>query len=320
MYELLDHWREREKDGLDAIIWNPKCDALNTNESCPERTRTRSRNRRTSVSAPTVPQIDMQASPERAAFLDEDSEEENFEVEFQRILDNEFDEESDSDPRHQAPVPYPCTPCIPSNSSHKLMITIADRLHLESFERLLSPAPSKDINMPGEQLLSLQIYRIFTGIRNQTAEPPQGSSPSRAFLDRLSAQTANPVLSDEDMGVPGQQLFASPVASGTHVIRMEIIGAPVQAQGNSPKGNSPSRSFIERISVQTPNSKWFLHLQIYWLFMGIIGEPSVRDRERSSSRSPLETVSAQTPNLIPPDIPVQPVRRSNRDRKLTKKG
>ena len=152
MYELLEHWREREKDGLDAIIWNPKCDALNTNEFCPERSRTRSRNRRTSVSAPTVPLINTEASPERAA---SDSEEENFEVEFQRILDNESEEEPEvrhSDPRHQAPVPYPCTPSIPSNRSHKLMITVADPLHPAGFERPLSPAPSKDINMPGEQL------------------------------------------------------------------------------------------------------------------------------------------------------------------------
>ena len=55
--------------------------------------------------------------------------------------------------------------------------------------------------------------------------------------------------------------------------------------------------------------------------MGIgIGEPSVQDRERSSSRSPLQRVSAETPNLVPQEGPAQPVRRSNRDRKLTKKG
>ena len=28
VFQLLDHWRQREEDGMDPIIWNPRCKVL----------------------------------------------------------------------------------------------------------------------------------------------------------------------------------------------------------------------------------------------------------------------------------------------------
>ena len=44
VFRLLDHWRQREKEGLTPLIWNPSCDLFNDGEICSRTIRKQKRN------------------------------------------------------------------------------------------------------------------------------------------------------------------------------------------------------------------------------------------------------------------------------------
>ncbi|KAN0134641.1 hypothetical protein V8E53_007426 [Lactarius tabidus] len=92
VFELLKHWRQREGDGLEALIWNPSCKALNSNVVCSEDVQIRSGQPHESSSEPDSP--DESAStpcePDSGQWPSSTpSKEENFDSKLQKILDED---------------------------------------------------------------------------------------------------------------------------------------------------------------------------------------------------------------------------------------
>ena len=105
VFRLLDHWRQREKDGLTALIWNRSCDLFNDGEMCSRTIAIKKRKEVPSSSAssnsspPSSPTIN--SSPK-------DSEEEDFRADLARIPSDDSDSpESHSSPNPQSPSPLP---------------------------------------------------------------------------------------------------------------------------------------------------------------------------------------------------------------------
>ncbi|KAH9008446.1 hypothetical protein EDB84DRAFT_1446927 [Lactarius hengduanensis] len=90
VFELLDHWRQREKVGLTPLIWNRSCDLLADVDEPAQHVRNPQRNRRVHSRV-----------NQRNDHSDDDDEYENF--------SNEIRDVSSSEPQHLSPslLPYP---------------------------------------------------------------------------------------------------------------------------------------------------------------------------------------------------------------------
>lgn len=105
VFQLLDHWRQREQDGMEAILWNPSCKALS-----PMTTQTRRRHRSLSPPEPQPLPVGRQVSLDSGssqANPDHQSGEENFDDELQKILDEDSEDCSSIPSRSPFPQPRP---------------------------------------------------------------------------------------------------------------------------------------------------------------------------------------------------------------------
>ena len=101
VFQLLDHWRQREEDGLDPIVWNPQCKAFAGIE-------TRQRRKRSSSPESESPHEQREASSSstpRRAFSDRQSEEENFDNDLWKIMDKDTSSSDHSPSPSPPPLP-----------------------------------------------------------------------------------------------------------------------------------------------------------------------------------------------------------------------
>ena len=105
VFRLLDHWRQHEKDGLTALIWNWSCDLFNDGEMCSRTITIKKRKEVPSSSASS------NSSPPFSLTINsspKDSEEEDFRADLARIpSDNSDSPKSHSSPNPQSPSPLP---------------------------------------------------------------------------------------------------------------------------------------------------------------------------------------------------------------------
>ena len=107
VFRLLDHWRQREKDGLTPLIWNRACELFNDGEIC---SRTIGiKKQKEAHSSSTSPDGSLPSSPDPYPNSDEkDSEEEDFCADLAKIPSSDSDNpESVSSSDHQSPSPSP---------------------------------------------------------------------------------------------------------------------------------------------------------------------------------------------------------------------
>ena len=108
VFQLLDHWRQHEQDGMAPIKWNPLCRVF-----APMTIRAQRCQKPSSSSEPDAPLEEHEASscpPPKQAYSKHQSGEEDFDEDLQRILDD--DSEDDSEYHHSyipspSPVPRP---------------------------------------------------------------------------------------------------------------------------------------------------------------------------------------------------------------------
>ena len=99
VFRLLDHWRQREKDGLTPLIWNPSCEFFDDGEVCSRTIRIKKREKVPSNSS-TSSSSDQQSS--------EKDSEENFQAELAKIPSSDSDTpNSHSSPESPSPSPLP---------------------------------------------------------------------------------------------------------------------------------------------------------------------------------------------------------------------
>ena len=87
VFQLLDHWRQREEDGMDPIIWNPRCKVLASMN-----VKTWLCRKRPSTPQPELPleeRTTSLCSTPAQEISDHQSEEENFSEDLQKILDDD---------------------------------------------------------------------------------------------------------------------------------------------------------------------------------------------------------------------------------------
>ena len=100
VFQLLDHWRQHEEDGLDPIVWNPQCKAFAGIE-------TRRQQKRPSSSESESPHEQRESSSSstpRQALSDRQSEEENYDDDLRKIMDKDTSSNHSPSP---SPSPLP---------------------------------------------------------------------------------------------------------------------------------------------------------------------------------------------------------------------
>lgn len=85
MFRLLDHWRQRENDGLTPLIWNPSCELLNDSGLC-----SRSIGIAKKKAIPTPLDSGSSSSSDSPKPSDKDLEEEDFAAEMANIHDSDL--------------------------------------------------------------------------------------------------------------------------------------------------------------------------------------------------------------------------------------
>ena len=99
VFQLLDHWREREDDGLEPLIWKSSCELLTNRYQPSQAVRTQQRYQGASPSDSNSPSKSNESLSER------ESEEEDFADEIAKISDRNSDydpyDPSPSDPEEQ---------------------------------------------------------------------------------------------------------------------------------------------------------------------------------------------------------------------------
>jgi len=98
VFRLLNHWRQREKDGLTLLIWNPSCELFNDDVPC-SRGIGIQKQRNTPSTSDSSPSSSPDPSPS-----EKDSEDEDFAADMAKIQDSDSDNPY-SDPPSPSPLP-----------------------------------------------------------------------------------------------------------------------------------------------------------------------------------------------------------------------
>ena len=106
VFQLLDHWRQREKDGLTPLIWNRSCELFDDGEICSRTIGIKKRKEACSSSA--SPDGSLPSSPDPYSNSDEKDSKEDFRADLAKIPSSDSDNpESVSSSDHQSPSPSP---------------------------------------------------------------------------------------------------------------------------------------------------------------------------------------------------------------------
>ena len=153
VFQLLGHWRQHEQDGVDPIIWNPLCKPLSS-----ATIQTRQPKKRPSSPEPESPPGGMGESSEHGyswESSDEQSGEEDFDDELQRILDEDSEDHSDS---HCSITPSP-SPC-----PHKRAQDLSEPDRVDS----TSPHIQESAPYSCKQFISItsfhNIYKLYSSL------------------------------------------------------------------------------------------------------------------------------------------------------------
>ena len=103
VFQLLDHWRQREEDGLDPIVWNPQCKAFAGIET--QQRRKRPSSHESLSESPHEQREASSSSTPRRAFSDRQSEEENYDDDLRKIMDKDTSSSDHSPSPSPSPLP-----------------------------------------------------------------------------------------------------------------------------------------------------------------------------------------------------------------------
>ena len=107
VFQLLDHWRQHEKDGLTPLIWNRSCELFDDGEICSRMIGIKKQKEAHSSFA--SPDGSLPSSPDPYSDSDEkDSKEEDFRADLAKIPSSNSDNpesNSSSDPQSPSPLP-----------------------------------------------------------------------------------------------------------------------------------------------------------------------------------------------------------------------
>ena len=115
VFRLLDHWRQREKEGLTPLIWNPSCELFDDGEICSRTIGIKKKN-----DIPSSSDSSTSSSPGPDSF--QNDSEEDFRAELAKISSSDSDNlgsnsssHSNSDPPSPSPLPRHSVSRIPED-------------------------------------------------------------------------------------------------------------------------------------------------------------------------------------------------------------
>ena len=179
VFRLLEHWRQREKDGLTALIWNPSCEMFDDGEICSRTIRIRKRKEVPSSPDSSASSRQDLDSPEK------NSEEEDFRDDLAKIASSDSDNpESNSGSDSTFNPPSPSTPLRRSASR-----IVEDTNNPVEGTRSSIPDPqshSRESLSPLINLISLICCAAGQPARQDAVTPPPSSRTHSAALNQHS--------------------------------------------------------------------------------------------------------------------------------------